>query len=1259
MSRFGNTQYGEAGYSTIQYGSSGLYSGEYLGQPHTPAGPFTSSVELTMSILLDDTRVENTDDEPEYEAAWTHDTGLTGPSNGTLSYTSHSSGEVEIAYIGQEITIHYTTASNGGNANYEVVTDEPTPSVVTSGTINMYSASTEHGNTLTLTMPSLDAYKLTISRSSDTIYFDCLDVVCTDIVAYTRASDDLESWTDWAIINNTSVAPGTYEGETPDYNGQLYIQVMLRLFSSVSVHSPEVMSYNLFTGDVGAFYPYGTWQSNNLELGPGFGSLSHVDWDGSTADNTYIYVQTQSHDGVDWENWSNPYVLDQHIARLAEGFNSGTITSPYIIPLEIEHSTFTWNNTNIYGYLPGTDGVLGSFTHTEPGDLRLRWYIQNADGNTVTDAHYVGDTIDMQTMSALHDNQIRIRTELQRTEGHNSPMVVAHTSQADVHYNQTIELNQNTHPNARVSSVFNEQTGESEIIDIPAIGFTIPSMVTSESYTINDLTGRGIVDINWSDQSTTTTDDQEMLWARSTGTIHYVYQTGIVYHGSPLAIDLPNATAFTPNIPSSPNDFAYRVTRGWGIDDTQGTPVILHDNESIILEWESGGEDYETAALTTDSTPVMYYPITEMAITNSGHTSNDKVIVASLTEPYSIDTPWSSQAYIYEGTVNANYQPYREDYSVTVNLPPIHPPVIVTGDPYEVNFRNMGVRENGVPISQSDIEARFLTDDATPLPSLQLSPNVSTVTITNEPIVRGTGDMDLIPKSMVQSIIKISNTSGGSANYTQDVDYQLLNNHIDWSIGTTRPNEGNTYYVDYTRHSITTGHVTASSIFTDIITVRSYWQSNVVLKNWYDGQENAQPVSCTPDTDYYSTALPEIDDTSVWTDLVNLVEGSARYKQFNNNQLVSTYIAGRWSDDATPVQEHILYGTLGGRRPSRHWNPRIHDGYYYLNKEERFLYVDPVTFKVPDDGVLDQLNSIEIPYTPLKTSPIIITYMTADATPIMKELRQVAFSREDDNTYTTYVTEYVTLTGSRDIRLAYHNIDPNFSITISDEDGVNMFSINEDPSDNIITLAEYDGGSPPELQPMALGKAHELQGKRVSVTYQPKDCFVVDYNTPSGSAVKFTFSEDYDNLEIYYESTDIHPAYLALEADVNPIRTSLTSGFLYIAKEQEDTTYINIQMYPDQLIANGISRAIVSVDMIGRYGNPVIDSVPTVTTTHGTLTPYADDQESPSLRQMLGRYVYTYTVPASITPETQLAKIIVEDDEGIQREHVFTLVRED
>ena len=1261
MSRFGNTQYGEAGYSTIKYGDSGLYSGAYISKPHTPAGPFMSSIDLTISMLLEDTRVENNDIESIYTETWTHQTGLTGPSGGTLSSSSDINADVEVAYIGQEITIHYTTTSIGGTASYQVVTDEATPTIIDADTINMYSGSTVHGNTLTISMPSLDAYKFIMTRESDTIYFDCLDVVCTNVEAYTRASTDLEDWTSWEYITNTSASVGTYTGVTPNYDGELYIQLRLELLSSVSTHSPEVLDYTLFTGDVGAFFTSGTWQSNNLTLAPNFNTLSHVTWTAITPGGTNVHIQTQANDGTDWESWSNPYVLGQDIARLADGFDSGTITTPYAIPEEIENSTFTWNNAKIYGYLPGADGVLGSFTHRDSGDVRLRWYIQNQIGNTVTDAHYIGQTIDMSTMSTLHNNQVRIRTELQRSADDNSPMVVWHALDTDVAYSETFEINEQTHPSARISSVFEDSTGERGVIDIPSVGFTIPSLVVNESYTITDMVNRDIVNIYWSDETTTTTDDQETVWAKSTGTKYYIYQTGIVYHGSPLYIDMPNATSFTPSIPSSDNNYAYRLIRGWGEDDTPSTPVTLHDNEAIILAWDSGGEDYETTALTTDSTPITYYPITEMAITNTGHTSNDIVVVSSLSEPYTEDTPWVSSVYVYSGEVNANYLAYQENYSQTVNLPPIFPVVVVDGDPYSIAFRNMGVRENGVTINEEDVNERFVTDDATPVSSLQLTPNVSTVTVTNEPIVRSNSEMDLIPVSMVQSITKISNTSGGTANYTQGVDYELLHNHVNWDIGGIEPAEGNTYYVDFTHHHIPNGHVVASSNYTHNIPTRIYWQSAIILKNYYNNQQNAQPVTCTPTQDYLSTALPDKDDNSVWTDLPNdLLDESVNYRIFNNNQLVSTYIEKQWSDEATPTEEYLIRATLGGRRPSRYWNPKIHDGYYYLNKQEHFLYVNPTTFNVPADGTVNAItNTLQLPYTPLKTSPITITHTTDEATPQTIVLRQVAFSREDDNAYTTYLTERITLDGSRDIRLAYYNIDPAFQITITDDDGINMFYIDLDPSDNIITLAEYGDGATPALEPLAIGKAYKLKDKKVNITYQPKDCFVVEYNTLSGNAVQFTFSEHYDNLDIYYESTDIHPSYLALEADLNPIRTSMTSGFLYVADQEQDVTYINIQMYPDQLLANGQSRAVISVDTLDYYGNPVVGSTHTVAVTDGSIVTYSDDDESPSLKQMLGRNVYTYTSPASIATATKTAKIIVTDEHNIAREYTFTLVRED
>jgi hypothetical protein len=76
---------------------------------------------------------------------------------------------------------------------------------------------------------------------------------------------------------------------------------------------------------------------------------------------------------------------------------------------------------------------------------------------------------------------------------------------------------------------------------------------------------------------------------------------------------------------------------------------------------------------------------------------------------------------------------------------------------------------------------------------------VGTVAVANyEGVTRNpVGLFDNLAHSPLVSIIRISNTNGGAANYTAGVDYQLTGNQIEWIVTGARPANGATYYVVY------------------------------------------------------------------------------------------------------------------------------------------------------------------------------------------------------------------------------------------------------------------------------------------------------------------------------------------------------------------------------------------------------------------------------------------------------------------------------
>jgi hypothetical protein len=207
-------------------------------------------------------------------------------------------------------------------------------------------------------------------------------------------------------------------------------------------------------------------------------------------------------------------------------------------------------------------------------------------------------------------------------------------------------------------------------------------------------------------------------------------------------------------------------------------------------------------------------------------------------------------------------------------------------------------------------------------------------------------------------------------------------------------------------------------------------------------------------------------------------------------------------------------------------NPAIHTGWLYLNKDEYYVYSNPVT-----DSATGRFFSLPISGYPRSGSPIIVTVGE-------EQYRNILF--EDVATPGNVVfsnTEDIYGNVSNFIYLAYQNAE-NISVTDS-YTGVVLF---ENLSTSTNELHCFSDATP------------SVYGRKYTVNYDVKNAWYVDknvynQNTESySSSIYFSSTPNTDKVySITYESSlndNTHPIDLSLVPSSNPI----DEGFVYVSK---------------------------------------------------------------------------------------------------------------
>lgn len=121
-------------------------------------------------------------------------------------------------------------------------------------------------------------------------------------------------------------------------------------------------------------------------------------------------------------------------------------------------------------------------------------------------------------------------------------------------------------------------------------------------------------------------------------------------------------------------------------------------------------------------------------------------------------------------------------------------------------------------------------------------------------------------------------------------------------------------------------------------------------------------------------------------------------------------------------------------------------------------------------------------------------------------------------------------------------------------------------------------------------------GTPAIVSYRITNSFIVDYNSsPDSNVCDIQVHTPYDpgNLEsrlldIKYEVNEKSPYYVATEVNLNPLRTTVNSGFMYLTDKVYPPYSVEIQMNPNVLYRDREDRVVLSAIIKDEFGNPVV-----------------------------------------------------------------------
>jgi hypothetical protein len=381
---------------------------------------------------------------------------------------------------------------------------------------------------------------------------------------------------------------------------------------------------------------------------------------------------------------------------------------------------------------------------------------------------------------------------------------------------------------------------------------------------------------------------------------------------------------------------------------------------------------------------------------------------------------------------------------------------------------------------------------------------------------------------------------------------------------------------DYTYESPTVSEVRLT-YSADSSTVTYIPKSSISLDAMYDEEYRNDPANGLFNSDGSPTPLMlkyvrELSDVSpiLWDEFK---WDEAYWDVVDKDLMGLDVLPNKWDPNIGLIANEYLQIGIGDGldlkvKQGEDWKLRIHSGSYFTgpNLDESYLYATEEV--VENAGPISELT---ISGFPEQGAPIVVS---ANG----KFLTHVSFL-DDGYEYTLENKEVFEYDGSGncDLYLAYPGYDI-LSVAIVGNCYVDSLRYTE---------LENSGGAK-NILPITGGQAEET----ITVYYKIKDSFIA---VPTDDGFILRFSEPQSNIKITYEKASDNIYYTEDSVSLDPSKTHLTQGFVYLTSEKMPVSSINVVAYPGMVISNGVDRCIIHADCLDIWENPVLGETLTAT----------------------------------------------------------------
>jgi hypothetical protein len=218
-------------------------------------------------------------------------------------------------------------------------------------------------------------------------------------------------------------------------------------------------------------------------------------------------------------------------------------------------------------------------------------------------------------------------------------------------------------------------------------------------------------------------------------------------------------------------------------------------------------------------------------------------------------------------------------------------------------------------------------------------------------------------------------------------------------------------------------------------------------------------------------------------------------------------------------------------------------------------------------------STIDITPAPLPGTPVIVK--KSDGT----IMRKVSFTDPVTNKYVPCYRQVFTYNGGTKVAISIEDADFDFYNTgIYTLDGIKLTG-----------LTNIDTSAAERSIKLLTALEDKYIGQQLEIWYQPKDCYVVDFNTGENDVCRITLGKnDGKPITIIYEPNRYIGDYaLAETIELNALNNPNNQGFMYITQSVETAGVFRVNVSPDEIVANGFNYAVIVTEIVDEYGNPV------------------------------------------------------------------------